>query len=58
MGPLGFVNWRTVNAQFCLLMWVAAAVLAFIILMHVAPAPSADSHHAIAHGALYRAGAS
>jgi hypothetical protein len=58
MGPLGFVNWRIVNAQFCLLMWVAAAVLALVILMHVAPTPSSAVHQAITHGALYRAGAS
>jgi len=58
MGPLGFVNWRVVNARFCALMWLAAAVLAWVILMHLAPSPGGAAHHVMTRGALYRAGAS
>jgi len=41
MGPLGFVNWRVVHTRFCPLMWIAAAILAWVILMHLAPSPAA-----------------
>ncbi len=39
MGPLGFVNWRSVNAYFCLLMWLVAVILAVIVLGHVIHTP-------------------
>jgi hypothetical protein len=57
MGPLGFVNWRVVNARFCALMWIAAAVLAWVILMHLAPSHGGGAHRAMTDGTLYRAGA-
>lgn len=57
MGPLGFVNWRVVSARFCLLMWIAAAVLAWIILMHVARSPAGAAHHMVMRGIAHRAGA-
>jgi hypothetical protein len=44
--PLGFVNWRTVNRYFCVLMWVVAIVLALIVLthlVHAAPAAHASA---------------
>lgn len=44
MGPLGFVNWRVVNARFCSLMWAVAAVLAVILLMHVGAHDSVVRH--------------
>ena len=43
MSPLAFVNWRSVNARFCLLMWLVAAVLGIVILMHAGPARA--GHH-------------
>jgi len=57
MGPLGFVNWRVVHTRFCPLMWIAAAILAWVILMHLAPSPRGTARHAMTHGVLYRAGA-
>jgi hypothetical protein len=50
MGPLGFVNWREVNAGFCALMWFVALVLAGVILMHVAAGPAAAHHVASVGG--------
>ena len=58
MGLLEFVNWRAVDARFCLLMWIAAAFLAWVILIHVAPSPGGAAHHAMTRGASSRAGAS
>ena len=58
MRPLGFVNWRIVNARFCLVMWIAATILAWVILIHLAPTPDGAAHNATAHDALYRASAS
>jgi hypothetical protein len=40
MGRLGLVDWRSVNARFCALMWILAAVLAIVILTHL--------HHPVA----------
>ncbi|HWE34424.1 MAG TPA: hypothetical protein VG410_13115 [Solirubrobacteraceae bacterium] len=34
MGPLGFVNWRSVNRIFCCLMWMIALVLVVVVLAH------------------------
>jgi len=58
MGPLAFVNWRALNAQFRTLMWIAAAVLAWVILMHLASSPAGTAHHTMTHPPLYRVGAS
>jgi hypothetical protein len=33
--PLGFVDWRSVNRYFCVLMWFVAFVLALIVLTHL-----------------------
>jgi hypothetical protein len=41
MGPLGFVNWHSVNVRFRFLMWMVALVLAIVVLAHVVPS-SAD----------------
>jgi hypothetical protein len=42
---LQFVNWRSVNAAFCAIMWMVAFVLAVVIVVHGLPsAPSV--HHA------------
>ena len=57
MGPLGFVNWRLINARFCALMWIAAAVLAWVLLMHLARAPVDAAGHA-SHVGRYRSTAS
>lgn len=40
MGPLGFVNWHSVNIRFRFLMWMIAFALAIVVLIHVVP-PSA-----------------
>jgi hypothetical protein len=56
MGPLGFVNWRVLNSRFCVLMWMVAAVLAWVILTHLAPPIGGAAHHPMTHGALYGAG--
>jgi hypothetical protein len=37
MGPLGFVNWHTVNVRFRFVMWMLAVVLAIVVLAHVVP---------------------
>ena len=44
MGPLGFVNWRSVNRAFCCLMWGIALVLAIVVLAHTGA--GAVAHHA------------
>jgi hypothetical protein len=45
MKPLSFVNWRSVHAMFCGLMWIIAVILAVVVIMHVA-LPAATVHHA------------
>ncbi|MGA2927897.1 MAG: hypothetical protein ABSG43_18255 [Solirubrobacteraceae bacterium] len=45
MGPLAFVNWRVVNENFCMLMWVLAAILAVVVVLHLG-GTSGDVHHA------------
>jgi hypothetical protein len=37
MGPLGFVNWHSVNVRFRFLMWLIAIALASIVLAHLMP---------------------
>jgi hypothetical protein len=45
MSPLLFVNWSSVSSRFRALMWIAAIVLAAVIVIHLVPtAPPA--HHA------------
>jgi hypothetical protein len=44
MHPLLFVNWSSVSARFRALMWVAAIMLAGVILVHLAPASTAAHH--------------
>jgi hypothetical protein len=39
-----FVDWRSVNARFCGLMWIIALVLAIVILANVGN-PSGDTQH-------------
>jgi hypothetical protein len=39
------VNWRSVNSGFCYVMWLVAAALAVILLLHVTAAPAAVAHH-------------
>jgi hypothetical protein len=46
MRPLLFVNWRSVHAVFCGLMWVIAVVLAVVVLSHTALSPG-PAHHAV-----------
>jgi hypothetical protein len=36
MRPLLFVNWRRVHAMFCWLMWIIAAILAVVVIVHAA----------------------
>ncbi len=48
MKPLLFVNWRSVHAGFCVVMWIVAAILAVIVLVHVAMLADAG-HHATAN---------
>ena len=43
--PLLFVNWRSVHARFCAVMWIVAAILAIIVIVHVLVPPDA-AHHA------------
>jgi len=57
MGPLGFVNWRVLNARFCLAMWIIAAVLAWVLLMHLVRSPGGTVHHVVIRGLTYRTGA-
>jgi hypothetical protein len=44
MNPLAFVNWQSVHAMFCALMWVLALVLALAILIDSSTA-GAVVHH-------------
>jgi len=53
MGPLAFVNWRSVNTHFCVLMWVVALVLAVVVLVQ-ATSPAPDLHHNVRPPALIR----
>jgi hypothetical protein len=43
--PLLFVNWRSVHAGFCAVMWIVAAILAIIVIVHMA-VPADAAHHA------------
>ena len=45
MRPLLFVNWRSVHAIFCGVMWVIAVVLAVVVLAHTSL--PAGSHTAV-----------
>jgi hypothetical protein len=47
VGPLGFVDWRSVNRLFCGLMWMVALVLALIVLLHLHTAPDSVRHVAL-----------
>lgn len=49
-GAVLFVDWRSVNALFCGLMWAIALVLAVVILVHNLPA-TPPVHH-VAHLAV------
>jgi hypothetical protein len=42
---MAFVNWRSVNAAFCGLMWAVALVLAIVVLIHALPSAGV-AHHA------------
>jgi hypothetical protein len=44
VNPLGFVNWRSVQVRFSLLMWLLAGLLAIVILVHTSKATPV--HHA------------
>jgi hypothetical protein len=44
MKPLLFVNWRSVHAGFCVVMWIVAAILAIVVAVHVA-VPADAAHH-------------
>ncbi len=44
MRPLSFVDWRTLNALFCGLMWLVVLVLAVVIVTHALPASPAVHH--------------
>jgi len=46
MHPLLFVNWASVNRMFRGLMWLAAIVLAAVIVIHLVPATPAAHHTA------------
>lgn len=56
MRPLLFVNWRRLNTRFTVLMWIVAAALALVVLIHAAgagpdPASARTSPHVLsAHG--------
>jgi hypothetical protein len=39
-----FVDWRKVNARFCGLIWLIAAMLAIVILVNVGKAPARTEH--------------
>jgi hypothetical protein len=39
-----FVDWRSINAAFCGLMWLMVLVLAVVILVHRLPATPAIHH--------------
>jgi hypothetical protein len=45
MHPLLFVNWSAVSSMFRGLMWIAAIVLAAVIMVHLVPA-APEAHHA------------
>ena len=45
MHPLLFVNWSSVSSMFRGLMWIAAIVLAGVIIIHLMP-DSAAAHQA------------
>lgn len=45
MKPLLFVNWRSVHARFCAVMWIVAAILAIIVIVHLV-VPADAAHHA------------
>jgi hypothetical protein len=45
MHPLLFVNWSSVSSMFRGLMWLAAIVLAGVIVIHLMP-HTASAHHA------------
>jgi hypothetical protein len=45
MSPLLFVNWSSVSSMFRGLMWIAAIVLAGVIVIHLMP-DSSSAHHA------------
>jgi hypothetical protein len=44
MNLLAFVNWQSVHAMFCVLMWVLVIVLALVLLIH-GSAAGALVHH-------------
>ena len=46
MHPLLFVNWSSVSSKFRGLMWIAAIVLAGVILVHLMPA-AGGAHHSM-----------
>lgn len=46
MHPLLFVNWSSVNRMFRGLMWLAAVVLATVVVMHLVPGSPAVHHSA------------
>jgi hypothetical protein len=48
MKPLAFVNWRTVNTYFCVVIWLLVAILAMIIIGHIAHDAPAAAHAAAA----------
>ena len=47
MHPLLFVNWSSVSSGFRALMWIAAIVLAGLIVFHLLPAAPAAHHHTV-----------
>jgi hypothetical protein len=51
MRPLLFVNWRQVSQRFTMLMWLLAAVLAVVVLVHAAgdPAPAPAATNQVLH---------
>ena len=46
MSPLAFVNWRSVQVRFCLLMWLLVCALTIVILAHTGDAGA--GHHVTA----------
>jgi hypothetical protein len=46
MSPLLFVNWSSVSSMFRGLMWIAAIVLAAVIVVHLVPS-TPPAHHAV-----------
>ena len=45
MRPLLFVNWRSVQARFCVLMWLLVGVLTIVVLAHTGGGVGASAHH-------------